>query len=206
MKYYCPNCCIEFSINDEKFNGECPNCGSTIIQETKKYTLATTVADTIWNYENLIDFIENEVYPYIQELYKPKYSQYDIDKVKFVYSNNFVPKPMFRLKLVHNQMIHKHKHFDILACVFDGDWKEYLKKEYQANIEADLKDMEKYSKAKQQEIKDEATSVKIAAHRTLMFLVEKFKKFPLTKEEQSYLSEIPNKETIKAIKELEGID
>ena len=37
MKYYCPNCCIEFSINDEKFNGECPNCGSTIIQETKKY-------------------------------------------------------------------------------------------------------------------------------------------------------------------------
>lgn len=103
-------------------------------------------------------------------------------------------------------MIHKHKHFDILACVFDGDWKEYLKKEYQANIEADIKDMEKYSIAKQQEIKDESVSVKIAAYRMLLFLVEKFKKFPLTKKEQSYLSEIPNKETIKAIKELEGID
>lgn len=221
MKYYCDRCCIEYETSDLITDCICPNCGNygTVVYqydndnkdicENQHYVLENSAIDTINKYENLINFIENEVYPYIQKLYYPKYMLYDVSKIKISYTASFVPKPMLILKLVHTSRQYKHKYFNILAQIFDKNWKEELKKEYQLKIKKMERNIEQKIKIDKKIIENKHINSRILSYKIMNDLIKSFENEPLTEKEQKYLKDyidIPNKKTIAAIKELEGIE
>lgn len=214
MIYFCNKCCIEFESSAAE-SDICPNCGAVVYQygnkdasEDQPYILENSAIDTINKYENLVNFITNEVYPYIVKLYAPKYDFYAVEKVKFTYTGNFVQNPTIRLKL--GIMLYpykrKFKKFDILAQIFDGDWKKELEKEYKQYLERIKKCMVMKHDVEQNVINSEAKLSRIYSYKMMMDYAYEFNANPLTEEERKYIAyhtRIPNTATIEAIKELE---
>ena len=209
MKWYCDRCCIEYETSDLIAGCICPNCDSNLQYKQNHDTLKNPAIDTISKYDNLQNFVSNEVYPYIQGLYYPKYTQYYIDKIKIIYSGNFVVKPKFKFKLIHTANQYKHKHFEFFVEILDMDWKEELKKEFNSKIERTKQQIEQKIKTGEEIKKEESISSRILSYKIMNNLIDNFHNKPLTEEEQKYLKyqkEIPNDATIEAIKELERME
>lgn len=206
MKYFCEKCCIEFEEAELSSGCLCPNCDTNLQFIQEHEILYTSAIDTINKYEKLINVIYNEVYPFIQGLYYPKYIEYEIKKVKIVYAGNFVLKPAFKLKLENKITCHRYKSFQFFAEILDTDWKVELKKIYDLKIEKIKRQMEQKIEIDKKIAINETISSRILSYKIMNNLIESFKNNPLTEEEQKYLkyqTEIPNEATIEAIKELE---